>query len=79
MHEKLIDVLLQFARLNKLRFDYNFDNKRKVYFFKFQNQDKTWGYVREISEEQLDTSLIPTEYFAYGIIDTLKRKNSSLI
>ena len=78
MHEELIYELLQFARRNNLRFDYNFDDKLKRYYFKFQNQERTWGYCREFTQEQLDLFAGPTVCFAYEIIETLKRKVANL-
>jgi hypothetical protein len=74
MHQELIDELLAFAREHNLRFDYNFDGELKKYFFKFQNQEMTWGYAREISQEILDTFNGPSVYFAYEFINELKRK-----
>ena len=73
-HQELIDELLRFAREHNLRLDYCFDDKNKLYRFVFQNQAQTWGFCREYSKELLDLFNGPTVYFAYDIIDTLRRK-----
>lgn len=65
MHLELISELLAFARRNALRFNYWFDNERKVYTFRFQDQERTWGYFREVAQDRLDVS---------DIINTLKIK-----
>lgn len=78
MHQELIDELLHFSARNGLRFDYDFDEKRKIYYFKFQNQERTWGYCRELTEELLDLFAGPTVYFAYEIINDLKSKVANL-
>jgi hypothetical protein len=73
MHEEMIDELTRFARENKLQFHYWFDEETSNYYFTFYNQDRTWGYRREISEEQLDLFNGSTVYFAYDIINTIRR------
>lgn len=78
MHQELIDELLSFARRNDLRFKYDSDDDRKVYHFLFQDQERTWGYCRQVTIDQLDTFAGPTVYFANDIINTLKRKIPTL-
>ena len=72
MHEAIIDELLSFAVRNGLRFDYGFDDKSKSYVFTLRGQ--TWGYSREISQEQLELFNGPVVYFAHDIINRVKSK-----
>lgn len=74
MHQELIEELTQFTLDNKLLFNYWFDEKRNDYYFTFQDQEKTWGYRRVVSADQLDCSQVPAAYLANNIITTLKEK-----
>ena len=79
MHEELIRELLSFASRNDLRFEYNFNEEIGVYFFKFQNQERWWGYRREISKEQLDSFSSSTVLIANDIIESLKKKDTGFV
>lgn len=79
MYQELIHELAKFAGENNLLFDHYFDEDQKTYYFKFQNQERTWIYGREIPMEQLELFTGPIVYFAQDIIDTLKRKTFFVI
>lgn len=79
MHQELVDELLRFAVDHKLLLICDFDEKRKVHRFGFQDREQTWLYTREFAQEQLDLCNVPTVYFAQELIETLKRKVPHLL
>lgn len=78
MHQNFIDELLSFARRNKLRFSHDFNETLGNYRFIFQDQERTWGFAQEISQETFDTFAGDTIYFAYSMIYELKRRVPNL-
>ena len=72
MHGELIDELTRFALKYNLIFTCEFNEKFREYSFRFQDRQRTWGYCRVITEEQLDNAAFSTVYFAHGIIANLK-------
>ena len=78
--QELIDMLAQFAQRNTLRFTYIRESDPSVHHFRFQDQEQTWGYFREIDEvEYLSMHAGSAVEVADKIIDNLKRKVPNLV
>lgn len=78
MHSDFIMILLNFARKNNLRFSYDYNDTLRSWRFRFQDQERTWGFAREITEDCFDTYAGNTADHAYFLIETMKKKIPTL-
>lgn len=74
MLEELAMRLFSYARENDLRFEAGYAEEEKVYYFRFQNQERTWGYRRLFTKEQLDSFAGDSTYFAKKVIHEFEKK-----
>lgn len=74
MLQELIDILTQYAQEHNLEFscDCDFDDDRKIYFFRFLDPVSHDCFRRCFSQQMLDVFAPYSRYLANCIIEQLK-------
>lgn len=74
MSYDLFDILDKYAREHKLLFEVRSYYEPDEYFFRFYNKDRSWGYCRVVSLDQINLLTVSPELITEEIIYNLEKE-----